>query len=87
MSDARLCRLVKILTENGLAGIEALYSTYTPGEEIHMKSLAAQYGLLITGGSDFHGAHKPDIEMGTGKGSLYVPDSILDELKERQNGT
>lgn len=87
MSDARLSRLVKILTENGLAGIEALYSTYTPGEEIHMKSLAAQYGLLITGGSDFHGAHKPDIEMGTGKGSLYVPDSILDELKERQNGT
>lgn len=87
MSDARLSGLVRILTENGLAGIEALYSTYTPGEEIHMKSLASQYGLLITGGSDFHGAHKPGIEMGTGKGSLYVPDRILDDLKEKRNGT
>ncbi|MCI8946461.1 MAG: PHP domain-containing protein [Lachnospiraceae bacterium] len=80
LSDARLEALVKMLTENGLAGVEALYSTYTPGEETHMKSLARKYGLLITGGSDFHGARKPDIDMGTGKGNLYVHDSILDAL-------
>lgn len=78
MSDARLEGLVDTLADCGLAGIEALYSTYTAGEEAHMKSLARQYGLLITGGSDFHGSNKPDIDLGTGRGSLHVPDSILD---------
>ena len=80
MSDARLDHLVRTLTECGLAGIEAIYSTYTAGEETQMKSLARQYGLLITGGSDFHGSNKPDIDLGCGKGRLAVPDSILDDL-------
>ena len=83
MSDARLDKLVRELTETGLAGIEAYYSTYTAGETVHMKSLARQYHLLITGGSDFHGANKPDIDLGIGKGSLHVPDSILDDLHLR----
>ena len=48
-----------------------------------MKSLARQYHLLITGGSDFHGANKPDIDLGIGKGSLHVSDSILDDLHLR----
>lgn len=83
MSDARLDRLVRELTETGLAGIEAYYSTYTAGETVHMKSLARQYRLHITGGSDFHGANKPDIDLGSGRGSLCVPDSILDDLHLR----
>lgn len=81
MSDARLNRLVAELTENGLAGIETIYSTYTAGEEVHMRSLANQYHLLITGGSDFHGSNKPDIDLGVGKGKLNVPDELLDALK------
>ncbi len=84
MSDARLESLVDTLADCGLAGIEALYSTYTAGEEAHMKSLARQYGLLITGGSDFHGSNKPDIDLGTGRGNLHVPDSILEDLHKYQ---
>lgn len=80
MSDARLDRLVSTLTDTGLAGIEAIYSTYTAGEETHMKNLAKQYHLLITGGSDFHGSNKPDIDLGTGRGRLNVPDDILEDL-------
>lgn len=80
MSDARLNRLVSELAENGLGGIEAIYSTYTAGEETHMRSLARQYHLLITGGSDFHGSNKPDIDLGIGKGSLQIPDTILEDL-------
>lgn len=88
MSDERLDRLVRTLTENGLAGIEAIYSTYTAGEEVHMRSLASQYGLIITGGSDFHGSNKPAIDLGTGKGNLCVPDELLNGLfkaKESRN--
>lgn len=82
MSDVRLNRLLASLTEQGLAGIEAIYSTYTAGETTHMKSLASQYHLLMTGGSDFHGSNKPDIDLGIGKGSLCVPDALLDGLTQ-----
>lgn len=85
MSDARLNKLVAELAANGLAGIETIYSTYTAGEEIHMRSLARQYKLLITGGSDFHGSNKPDIDLGIGKGKLHVPDDLLDNLKSYLN--
>lgn len=85
MSDARLNRLVAELAENGLAGIESIYSTYTAGEETHMRSLAKQYHLLITGGSDFHGSNKPDIDLGCGKGKLCVPDEILENLYAYQS--
>ena len=36
--------------------------------------------LLATGGSDFHGTNKPDIEIGTGRGPLFVPDHLIDDL-------
>lgn len=85
MSDERLEQLVISLKEAGLAGIETLYSTYTRGEENHMRTLAGKYDLLITGGSDFHGSNKPDIDLGTGKGNLSVPEDILTPLYDWLN--
>ncbi|MBQ9991615.1 MAG: PHP domain-containing protein [Lachnospiraceae bacterium] len=82
MSDANLETLVALLKENGLDGIEAIYSTYTAGEERQIRALAKKYDLLITGGSDFHGAVKPGLEMATGYGKLAVPEDILVKLKE-----
>lgn len=83
MSDARLEELVVELKNAGLIGIEAIYSTYAPSEERQIRRLAEKHGLLISGGSDFHGANKPKIDMGTGMGKLYVPDDVLKDLKER----
>ena len=85
MSDERLEQLVISLKEAGLAGIETIYSTYTRGEENHMCTLAGKYDLLITGGSDFHGSNKPDIDLGTGKGNLSVPEDILTPLYDWLN--
>ncbi|MGN0307080.1 MAG: PHP domain-containing protein [Lachnospiraceae bacterium] len=82
MSDSALDTLVSHLKENGLDGIEAVYSTYSAEEERHIRSLAQKYDLLISGGSDFHGAVKPGLEMATGYGKLAVPDEILVTLKE-----
>lgn len=81
MSDRRLEELIVSLKQAGLLGIEAIYSTYTSGEERQMKALARKYGLLITGGSDFHGANKPKIDMGTGTGRLCVPEEVLEKLR------
>ena len=44
-----------------------------------------EQNLLISGGSDYHGANKPDIELGTGRGHLFVPEEILTKIKEYKN--
>ena len=69
--------LIKALTEQGLFGIETIYSTNTPGEEAYTRQLAEKYRLHITGGSDFHGANKPDIDLGVGRGNLRIPRELL----------
>lgn len=81
MSDAKLEALVVRLIDAGLAGLEAIYSTYEAYEERQMKELAQRHGLLISGGSDFHGDNKPSIDLGVGMGKLFVPESILEPIK------
>ena len=51
-----------------------------------MIKLAEEFGLLISGGSDFHGSNKPQIQLGAGKGNLRIPYEILERIKEaKQN--
>ena len=85
MSDARLEELVARLKTAGLVGIEAIYATYTLAQERQIRKLADQYDLCISGGSDYHGEAKPDLEMGTGYGKLFVPEDILWKLKTRKD--
>ncbi|MCR5279124.1 MAG: Cof-type HAD-IIB family hydrolase [Lachnospiraceae bacterium] len=81
MSDEKLEALVRSLKAAGLIGIEAVYSTYSPSEERDIRKLADKYRLRISGGSDFHGSNKVNIDLGTGLGKLCVEDSVLEELK------
>lgn len=81
LSHAKLMELVTELKAAGLDGIEAIYSTYTAGEEAHLKQFAEENGLLVSGGSDFHGTTKPSIRLGTGRGHLFVPYSVLEKIK------
>lgn len=81
MSTVTLQRLIDDLKAVGLDGIEAIYSSYTTGEEQFVKKLARENNLLISGGSDFHGENKPSTHLGTGKGHLYVPYSVLEAIK------
>ena len=73
--------LVSTLKSKGLAGMECIYSTYSAAEEREMKALAAKDGRLASGGSDFHGANKPGLDLGTGYGKLYVDESIMFNLQ------
>ena len=81
-TEGTLTELVRQLKADGLDGVEVHYSTHTPRQTREYLSLAKQINLLVTGGSDFHGITKPDIEVGIGKGSLHVPDSLLPKLKD-----
>lgn len=84
MGSSRLNSVVAELKETGLMGIEALYSTYTSAEERQVRTLAQKYNLLISGGSDFHGSNKPDLDLGTGYGNLNVPDYVLEDIRATQ---
>lgn len=81
-TEGTLTDLVRQLKAAGLDGVEVHYSTHTPRQTREYLSLAKQTGLLVTGGSDFHGVTKPDIEVGIGKGALHVPDHLLSKLKD-----
>lgn len=81
MGKDRLNKLVSQLKDAGLVGIEAIYSTYNPGDERDIRALAKEYNLLLSGGSDFHGAAKPGLNLGTGYGKLYIPDDILIDIE------
>ena len=81
LSNTNLQKMIDELKPVGLDGLEAIYSTYTTGEEQQMKRLARENRLLISGGSDFHGSNKPDISLGRGRGHLYIPYSVLETIK------
>jgi 3',5'-nucleoside bisphosphate phosphatase len=67
----------------GIRGLEAHYADYGPEEERTFVALARDLDLARSGGSDFHGANKPGIALGTGRGRLQVPDEVLRELQDR----
>lgn len=78
--DALLGKMV----ETGLDAIEVYYSEHAPQDVARFLDLAQRYGLAVTGGSDFHGDAKPNIELGTGlRGNLSIPRSVLDQLRAR----
>ena len=70
-----------MLTDHGLRGLECFHSSNNQDESGKLRKLAKKYSLAPTGGSDFHGAAKPDIEIGSGRGVLRVSALYLDDIK------
>lgn len=71
------------LKRRGLMGLEIYHSEHSPEMQAHYRQLAEELELLPTGGSDFHGAAKPDIDLGTGmNGNVRVPREFLDRMRE-----
>lgn len=68
----------------GLEGLEGYYGEYRAAEQKYFVTLAARLGMVVTGGSDYHGAHKPGLRLGTGRGGLQVPDELLELLEMQQ---
>lgn len=76
----RLLSLFDYLKSIGMEGIEAIYSLNTPSDDVWLKKIADNYGYFVTGGSDFHGANKPNIDIGTGKGNLKISSDLLSNI-------
>lgn len=82
LESKELENLVAELSSYGLAGIEALYSSHCEADEAYVRRLARQNGLLISGGSDYHGTNKPDIHIGTGHGNLKIPYELVEKMED-----
>lgn len=79
LGDMGLRTLIETAKDCGVVGMECFYSKYDGGQTDALLALAAEYGLAPTGGSDFHGASKPNIQIGTTK----APYRCLEGLKEK----
>ena len=76
---ARNDELISGLVASGLDGIEVYYPDHTPSLVSHYAALARQYGLLVTGGTDFHGG---DLATRVVVGGQYVPEEVIQPLRE-----
>ena len=77
--------LIREMIPHGLTAVEAYHSDHKQGDVRHYLEVAHRYGLAITGGSDFHGANKPRVHLGTGcQGNLAIPHQVLEDLMAAQ---
>ncbi len=83
LSREELRALLPLAVEHGLCAIETLYAKYDGETREFSSSLAAEFSLLESGGSDFHGDNKPDQRLGVGTGDLAVPYAFYEKLKEK----
>jgi len=79
-NENQIDELIGKLKKTGIQGLEVYYSGHTPDQTRLYAELAQRHDLLMTGGSDFHGAIQPEIEMGTGQGDLIVPYELFEKL-------
>ena len=70
--------ILKQLKDAGLVGIETYYGCYTEEVIKYLTGLAKHYGLIPTGGSDYHGINAVDI--GVDMGSTNVPPESVERL-------
>ncbi len=73
-------RIFRELRGQGLDGLEAYYSNHVWNMTRFLLEAAHKLELCVSGGSDFHGTVKPDIQLGRGRGNLYVPDALIEDL-------
>lgn len=80
LDEAQLHAFLPRAKDAGLVGMETDYSTFDAQTTALAHALADQYGLIPSGGSDYHGTNKPDIRVGIGKGTLAVPFAYYQNL-------
>ena len=76
---AGLRALIARAAQCGAEGMEVHYSGYTQAQRAMLTKLAEEFGLFVTGGSDYHGANRPAIRLG----ELEMPRQVEGELMRR----
>lgn len=74
---------LKRLNDMGLDGMELYYPDFTREQKKEVRYFVSQLGMVIGGGTDFHGKNRPEIKMGVGEGDYFVPDEVYYSVKDR----
>jgi predicted metal-dependent phosphoesterase TrpH len=82
LTNDELSDLLARLASLGLAGVEAYYYSHSEEETELYVSLASQYDLVVTGGTDFHGPGMIETRLGVGRGNMNIPAAVAEELKQ-----
>lgn len=83
LEEEPLREFLKEAVPCGLDAMETMYSTYDEKTTAVAKQVADDFGLLHSGGSDYHGKNKPHIQMGIGQGNLAVSQGLMTAMEER----
>ena len=75
--------LKHILQNYKIDGIECYYTTFTEAQHKKLLNICKEHNLFISGGSDFHGTIRPDVDIGIGHGNMQIPNEILDSWKNK----
>jgi predicted metal-dependent phosphoesterase TrpH len=81
IDGSALRKMLADIKDVGLVGIETMHSSYTEEQIRLSKELASEFGLIESGGSDFHGSNKPGVELGVGRGNLNISADIYYKMK------
>jgi predicted metal-dependent phosphoesterase TrpH len=73
---------IEKLQRAGLAGLEVYHSDHSAERQAYYLEMARSLDLVPTGGSDFHGAPKPDVALGTGRNNVRVPAGVLAAMRD-----
>ena len=76
-------KVLRHITPAGLDGMEAYYAGFCEEQTTLVKNLAQEFDLILSGGSDFHGAGHKNIAVGSGYGNLFVPAEVIAPLENR----
>jgi len=71
---------IKHLVDLGLQGIEEYYPTYNRRDSEYVHYIINKYGLIPSGGTDFHGKNRPEVTLGRGENDFFVPDRIYENM-------
>jgi predicted metal-dependent phosphoesterase TrpH len=81
-------RIIRQLCDAGLPAIEVWHSDHEPADVARYLDAARRFGLIATGGSDFHGENKPAIRLGTGiRGNVLVEREVLERMRRSEPAT
>ena len=75
-------QILKRLIGFGLRGLECYYSNYTKEDEAFCLEMCEKYGLLKSGGTDFHGSRRKGVYLGTRRGNMCVSSELLIPIKK-----
>ena len=85
LNEQELREILPTAISEGLIGIETRHSSFSEDDFVLAHNIANEYGLLESGGSDFHGSVKPTVLLGVSGGEFSIPVEIYYKLLDKYN--